>query len=166
MQQLCDGVMSRIGALVPVTPVPLACAAIQSFDRDFIARDELLERMAEMRDTLLELNARVVRHDGGIEETFERAWRMLRMRRVLAESGDGYRRAAARARAGELLREQRRALARSVRACGPRARRAAGDARWARCRPVCSSEPHARLADGSHCIQYSFTHRVRLLSRP
>ncbi len=90
VQQLCDGVMSRIGALVPVTPVPLACAAIQSFDRDFIARGELLERMAEMRDMLLELNARVVRHDGGIEATFDRAWRMLRMRRVLVESGNGF----------------------------------------------------------------------------
>lgn len=90
VQQLCDGVMSRIGALVPVTPVPLACAAIQSFDRDFIARDELLERMADMRDTLFELNARVVSHDGGIDATFERAWRMLRMRRVLAESGNGF----------------------------------------------------------------------------
>jgi glycerol-3-phosphate O-acyltransferase len=90
VQQLCDSVMSRIGALVPVTPVPLACAAIQSFDRDFIARAELLDRMSEMRDALLELNARVVRHDGGIEETFDRAWRMLRMRRVLAESGDGF----------------------------------------------------------------------------
>jgi glycerol-3-phosphate O-acyltransferase len=90
VQQLCDNVMSQIGTLVPVTPVPLACAAIQSFDRDFIARGELLERMADMRDTLLELNARVVSHDGGIDETFDRAWRMLRMRHVLAESGNGY----------------------------------------------------------------------------
>jgi glycerol-3-phosphate O-acyltransferase len=90
VQELCDRVMSRIGAIVPVTPVPLACAAIQSFDRDFIGRDELLDRMSEMRDTLLELNARVVRHDGGIDETFDRAWRMLRMRRVLVESGNGY----------------------------------------------------------------------------
>ena len=57
--------MARIGALVPVTPVPLACAAIQSFDRDFIPRAALLERMAEMRDALVELNGRVVRHDGG-----------------------------------------------------------------------------------------------------
>jgi glycerol-3-phosphate O-acyltransferase len=90
VQALCDGVMARIGEIVPVTPVPLACAAIQSFDRDFIARDELLERMSDMRDTLLELKARVVRHDGGIEDTFDRAWRMLRMRHVLAASGDGY----------------------------------------------------------------------------
>jgi glycerol-3-phosphate O-acyltransferase len=90
VQNLCDDVMSRIGELIPVTPVPLACAAIQSFDRDFIPRDELLDRMSEMRDTLLELNARVIRHERDIEETFERAWRMLRMRRILAATGDGY----------------------------------------------------------------------------
>lgn len=90
VQSLCDDVMSRIGMLVPVTPVPLACAAIQSFDRDFIPRAELLERMAEMQGTLLELNGRVVRHERDIAETFDRAWRMLRMRHILAQSGDGY----------------------------------------------------------------------------
>ena len=50
----------------------------------------LLERMSEMRDALVELNGRVVRHEGGIDETFDRAWRMLRMRRVLSASGTGY----------------------------------------------------------------------------
>jgi glycerol-3-phosphate O-acyltransferase len=90
VQQLCDDVMVRIGALVPVTPVPLACAAIQSLDRDFIPRAELLDRMSEMRDTLLALNGRVIRHERDIAETFERAWLMLRMRRILASSGDGY----------------------------------------------------------------------------
>ena len=79
VQALCDEVMARIGALIPVTPVPLACAAIQSFDRDYIPRTELVE-----------LNGRVIRHERGIEETFDRAWRMLRMRRVLAEEGGGY----------------------------------------------------------------------------
>ncbi|HEX3865884.1 MAG TPA: 1-acyl-sn-glycerol-3-phosphate acyltransferase, partial [Gemmatimonadaceae bacterium] len=59
VQSLTDAVMSRIGRLVPVTPVPLACAAIQSFDQDFIARGALLDRMSEMRDALVELNARV-----------------------------------------------------------------------------------------------------------
>ena len=76
--------------LVPVTPVTLACAAIQSFDRDFIPRRDLLERMAEMQAALVELNGRVVRQDRAIEETFDRAWRMLRMRRVLVSAGDGY----------------------------------------------------------------------------
>jgi glycerol-3-phosphate O-acyltransferase len=90
VQALCDAVMSRIGELIPVTPVPLACAAIQSLDRDFLPRGALLDRMTDLRDVLLELNGRVIRHDRSIDETFERAWRMLRMRRVLAETGDGF----------------------------------------------------------------------------
>ena len=90
VQALCDTVMSRIGRIIPVTPVPLACAAIQSLDRDFLPRAALLDRMADLRDVLLELNARVIRHDRDIAETFDRAWRMLRMRRVLAETNDGF----------------------------------------------------------------------------
>ncbi len=90
VQALCDDIMSRIGALVPVTPVPLACAAIQSIDRDFIPRAQLLERMAEMRDVLVELNGRVIRSESTIEEVFDRAWRMLAMRHMLVAHGDGY----------------------------------------------------------------------------
>ena len=90
VQALCDDVMTRIGQLVPVTPVPLACAAIQSLDREFIPRSLLLDRMNEMRAVLVELNGRVLRADRDITETWERAWRMLRMRRVLLETGDGY----------------------------------------------------------------------------
>jgi glycerol-3-phosphate O-acyltransferase len=90
VQALCDGIMSLIGRLIPVTPVPLACAAIQSFDSDFIPRARLIERMGEMRDALVELNGRVVRSERSIEETFDRAWRMLRMRRVLVEEGEGF----------------------------------------------------------------------------
>jgi glycerol-3-phosphate O-acyltransferase len=90
VQTLVDDVLARIAALIPVTPVPLACAAIQSFDSDFIPRVRLLERMSDMRDVLVELNARVLRADRTIEETFDRAYRMLAMRRVLAADGDGY----------------------------------------------------------------------------
>jgi glycerol-3-phosphate O-acyltransferase len=90
VQLLSDEVMEHIGRLIPVTSVALACAAIQSLDSEFIPRERLLERMHEMRGALVELNARVVRADRDIEETFDRAWRMLRMRRILAASGDGY----------------------------------------------------------------------------
>ncbi|MBI3792138.1 MAG: 1-acyl-sn-glycerol-3-phosphate acyltransferase [Gemmatimonadetes bacterium] len=90
VQQLADDALRRIGAIIPVTPVPLACAAIQSLDADFIPRPVLLRRMEEMRDVLVELNGRVLRADRDIEETFERAWRMLGMRKVLVRSGDGY----------------------------------------------------------------------------
>lgn len=90
IQQLCDNVMAEIGVLLPVTSVPLACAAIQSLDAEFIPRDVLIQRMGEMRDVLLELNARVLRHDRDIEETFDRAWRMLSMRRMLVRVGSGF----------------------------------------------------------------------------
>jgi glycerol-3-phosphate O-acyltransferase len=90
VQSLSDSIMDRIGRLVPVTPVPLVCAAVQSLDREFIPRQLLLERMGELRDTLVELNSRVVRTDRSIEETLEVALRMLRMRRVLHEEPGGF----------------------------------------------------------------------------
>ena len=90
VQELCDDMMQRIGDIIPVTPVTLACAAIQSLDSDFIARARLIERMSDMRDVLSELNARTIRADGPIEDIFERALKMLAMRRMLVESGDGY----------------------------------------------------------------------------
>jgi glycerol-3-phosphate O-acyltransferase len=90
VQTLCDEMMSRIGAIVPVTPVTLACAAIQSLDSDFISRSKLIERMSDMRDVLGELNARTIRAEGPIEETFERAWKMLSMRKMLMATEDGY----------------------------------------------------------------------------
>jgi glycerol-3-phosphate O-acyltransferase len=89
VQQLSDEVMQRIGQLIPVTPVALACAAIQSFASDFITHGNLLERMREMREAIIELNGRGPQ-EGPIEEVFERAWRMLKMRRVLARTGQGY----------------------------------------------------------------------------
>jgi len=90
VQLLSDSVLARIAAIVPVTPVTLACAAIQSFDGDFIPHELLLARMAEMRDVLTELNARVIHREGSVEEIFDRAWRMLKMRRILVRVGAGY----------------------------------------------------------------------------
>jgi glycerol-3-phosphate O-acyltransferase len=90
VQSLCDEMMERIGAIVPVTPVPLACAAIQSLDTEYVSRATLLKRMEDMRDVLVELNGRVLRADRDIEETFERAFRMLDMRRILTETSDGF----------------------------------------------------------------------------
>ena len=90
VQALCDALLVRVGELIPVTPVPLVCAAIQSFDAEFIPRAALLERITEMRGALHELNARVLSGDDGAEEILLRAWRMLRMRRVVAEEGSGF----------------------------------------------------------------------------
>jgi len=66
------------------------CAAIQSFNGEFIARDALLERIEEMRSVLRELNGGVLRQDRTAEELFDRAYRMLRMRRVISRTGTGY----------------------------------------------------------------------------
>jgi glycerol-3-phosphate O-acyltransferase len=90
VQALCDDLLARVGALIPVTPVPLVCAAIQSFDGEFIPRDALLQRVDEMRGVLRELNARVLRDDRSVEALFDRAYLMLRMRRVIARAGAGY----------------------------------------------------------------------------
>lgn len=90
LQRFCDDILARIGAIIPVTPVPLACAALHSLGADYVSRQMLLERMSAMRDVLQELNGRVVRADRDIEETFDIAYRMLRMRRIVARTGDGY----------------------------------------------------------------------------
>ncbi|MCY7380841.1 MAG: hypothetical protein LH467_16085, partial [Gemmatimonadaceae bacterium] len=90
VQTLCDELLATVGELIPVTAVPLVCAAIQSFDSDFITRTALLGRVEEMHAVLHELNARGLRSDRSSIEIFDRAWRMLRMRRVLAETSGGY----------------------------------------------------------------------------
>src|SRR5205085_3748642 len=82
--------LGRVGQLIPVTPVPLVCAALQTFDSDFISRAALLERIEDIRSNVRELNGRVLASDTSASAIFDRAWRMLRMRRVLAEEGSGY----------------------------------------------------------------------------
>jgi glycerol-3-phosphate O-acyltransferase len=90
VQALSDRIMDRIGQLVPVTPVPLVCAAVQSLGADVLSRASLVARIGDLRDVLVELNARVVRADRDAEETLDVALRMLRMRHVLAEERDGF----------------------------------------------------------------------------
>ena len=54
-------VMTRIGAITPVTPVPLACAALQTFDADFMPRDRLLERMGNCATSWWNVAPRVLK---------------------------------------------------------------------------------------------------------
>jgi glycerol-3-phosphate O-acyltransferase len=90
VQGLCDELLAHVGQLIPVTPVPLACAALQSFNSEFVPRERLVERIEEMQRVLGELNARGLRPERSAEEILERAWRMLRMRRVVARVGTGF----------------------------------------------------------------------------
>lgn len=87
LQKLADEMMARIGAIIPVTPVPLAAAALLSFEQSVIPRPALLERMDQLRDRLLEVNAKVVRGGARILNIWDRAWRMLKMRRLVVQEG-------------------------------------------------------------------------------
>jgi glycerol-3-phosphate O-acyltransferase len=88
LEQLGREMMDRIGAIVPVTPVPLAACALLSFGQTAVARRALLERMDELRDRLRDVNAKVVRGGAGIADIWDRAWRMLKLRRLVVADGE------------------------------------------------------------------------------
>lgn len=88
LDRLAREMMTRIGAIIPVTPVPLAAAALLSFEQTAIAKAALLERMDQLRDRLKEVNGKVVRGGARIAEIWDRAWRMLRMRRLVIADGE------------------------------------------------------------------------------
>jgi glycerol-3-phosphate O-acyltransferase len=87
IQQLAGLVLERIKDVIPVTSVALASAALLSFERDSVSVAELLERMREYRAHLLDTNARLIRADRAIEETWDRALRMFRLRRTVHLDG-------------------------------------------------------------------------------
>ncbi len=88
LEKLAKDLMHRIGAIIPVTPVPLAAAALLSFERTVIPKRALLERMDELRDRLRDVNAKVVRGGTRIPDIWDRARRMLRMRHLAVEDGE------------------------------------------------------------------------------
>jgi glycerol-3-phosphate O-acyltransferase len=88
LDALAREMMTRIGAVIPVTPVPLAAAALLSFEQTAVPRTALLERMDQLRDRLQQVNARVVRGGARIGDIWDRAWRMLRLRRLVVAAGD------------------------------------------------------------------------------
>ncbi len=90
VQRFADDLMRRIGSIVPVTAVPLVCAALQTFDSELVPEEALLARIEELRDVLVAAGAEVVEPEREAAETFERAYRMLRMRRVLHKEGATY----------------------------------------------------------------------------
>ncbi|MBA3852797.1 MAG: hypothetical protein C0503_00190 [Gemmatimonas sp.] len=90
VQRFCDDLMQRIGAVMPVTAVPMVCAALQTFDREIVPEQALFARIEELRDVLIAQGAEVVEPQREAAETFERAFRMLRMRRVLHREGSDF----------------------------------------------------------------------------
>jgi glycerol-3-phosphate O-acyltransferase len=88
VQRLAEQALERIGAVIPVTPVPLASAALLSFGTSVVPRARLLERLDELRDRLGDFNARVVRRELPVSEVWDRAWLMFSMRRMVVAQGD------------------------------------------------------------------------------
>jgi glycerol-3-phosphate O-acyltransferase len=90
LQVLADETMARIAAIMPVTPVPLVSAALLSFEETVVRRSDLLDRIDEYRDHLIREGAKLVREERGADEILDRAWRMLRMRRLVVRHGESY----------------------------------------------------------------------------
>ena len=88
LEVLAREMMTRIGAIIPVTPVPLAAAALLSFGQTVVGKDAVLERMDQLRDRLKDVNGKVVRGGARIADIWDRAWRMLRMRRLVIVDGE------------------------------------------------------------------------------
>lgn len=90
LQRLADRLMDRIAVIIPVTPVPISAAALLSFGESVVRRADLLNRIDQYRDHLLATGGKLVREERGATEIFARAWRMLKMRRLVVRDGDSY----------------------------------------------------------------------------
>jgi glycerol-3-phosphate O-acyltransferase len=90
MQQLADTMLARIADVIPVTPVPLAAAALLSFGETAVTRSALLDRIEGFRAHLIERDAKLVEAERDAETILERAWRTFRMRRLVLREGETY----------------------------------------------------------------------------
>jgi len=90
IQELADGVLGRFAESMPVTPVPLVAASLLSFGRSVVGQDALLDRIDEFRDELLRRGANLVQPERGAALILDRAWRTLRMRKLVVRQGDSY----------------------------------------------------------------------------
>jgi glycerol-3-phosphate O-acyltransferase len=90
VQTLADRAMGKVGEIIPVTPVPLVAAAIQSLDADFVTRAALEERVDDIRRVLEHDGRQIVYPDERVEAVVDLAYELLRMRRVIARTGEGF----------------------------------------------------------------------------
>jgi len=88
---LAEEVMARIAAVMPVTAVAMACAALLQDGHDFVSRAEWESRLADLRLVLREAEAHVVGGERKSADTLDRALVMLTLRRVVSPQGDGFR---------------------------------------------------------------------------
>ncbi len=87
MEQLAQDALDAIGAVVPVTPVSLAAAALLHTGTSATTEEKILARMDELRDMLMRANAVFGDAEATTAQLWERAWRILRMRRLVIREG-------------------------------------------------------------------------------
>ena len=85
---LAETVLSAIADIMPVTPVPLVAAALLSFGETFVSRAALIERITKYSEHLADTGRSLSTSGLSAKEIFDRAWRMLRMRRLAVREGD------------------------------------------------------------------------------
>jgi len=91
IKELADEVMARIAAIMPVTAVSLAAAALLRLPGDRVTRPGWEALMDELRSELRRRGARVIGEERPSAEILDRALVMLTLRRVVTPEGDGFR---------------------------------------------------------------------------
>jgi glycerol-3-phosphate O-acyltransferase len=91
LDELARQVMARIAAVMPVTPVPLACAALLATEGEHVTRAVWEQALERVRAGLRAAGAHVVGDERSADELLERALVMLTLRRVVFPEGDGFR---------------------------------------------------------------------------
>ena len=88
---LAQEVMDRIAAVMPVTAVPMACAALLQDEGPAISRPAWEARLDALQGRLREARAQVVGGERSSADILDRALVMLTLRRVVAPDGSGFR---------------------------------------------------------------------------
>ena len=90
LQELADEVMRRIGAVMPVTPVPLAATALLDHGGAEITRAEWESRLDGLRVRLRDARAPVLGDEKTSGEILDRALVMFTLRRVVTREGERF----------------------------------------------------------------------------
>jgi len=90
LKELADEVMRRIGAIMPVTAVPLAARALLVHPGERITRAEWEALLDRQREALAAAGAHVVGEERTSAEILDRALVMLTLRHVVFADGDGF----------------------------------------------------------------------------
>ncbi len=91
LAELADEIMTRIAAVMPVTPVPLACAALVRLPGASVTRAAWEAAIDTLRTRLRARGAHVIGDERASAEILERALVMLTLRRVAFPEGDAFR---------------------------------------------------------------------------